>query len=32
MNTKRVMGWVAFFGVAAGLAWGPQYFQQAEEG
>lgn len=31
MNTKRVMSWVAFFGVAAGLAWGPQYFQQAEE-
>ncbi|WP_223512729.1 hypothetical protein [Pseudomonas sp. GL-B-19] len=32
MNTKRVMSWVAFFGVAGGLAWGPQYFQQAEEG
>ncbi len=32
MNTKRVMGWVAFFGVAAGLAWGPQYFQQSDEG
>jgi len=32
MNTKRVAGWVAFFGVAAGLAWGPQYFQQADDG
>ena len=32
MNTKRVMGWVAFFGVAAGLTWGTQYFQQPEEG
>jgi hypothetical protein len=32
MNTKRVLGWMAFFGVAAGLAWGPQYFQKTDEG
>ena len=30
MNTKRVVGWVAFLGVAAALAWGPEYFKQAE--
>lgn len=29
MNTKRVSGWVAFFGVAAALAWLPEYFNQA---
>jgi hypothetical protein len=32
MNTKRTVGWVAFFGVAAALAWGPEYFKQADEG
>ncbi|WPN49219.1 MULTISPECIES: hypothetical protein [unclassified Pseudomonas] len=29
MNTKRVVGWVAFFGVAAALAWVPEYLKQA---
>lgn len=32
MNTKRVVGWVAFFGVAAALAWLPPFFQPPEEG
>jgi hypothetical protein len=32
MNTKRVVGWVAFFGVAAALAWVPEYFKQADDG
>ncbi|VVN41027.1 hypothetical protein PS662_05467 [Pseudomonas fluorescens] len=32
MNTKRVMGWVGFFGVAAALAWLPDYLMPAEEG
>jgi hypothetical protein len=32
MNTKRVVGWVAFFGVAAALAWAPEYFKQADDG
>lgn len=31
MNTKRVVGWVAFFGVAAALAWFPEYFKQADD-
>lgn len=31
MNTKRVVGWVAFFGVAAALAWVPEYFKQADD-
>lgn len=31
MNTKRVVGWVAFFGVAAALAWLPEYFNQADD-
>ena len=31
MNTKRVVGWVAFLGVAAALAWGPEYFKQADD-
>jgi hypothetical protein len=31
MNTKRLVGWVAFFGVAAALTWGPEYFQQADD-
>ena len=31
MNTKRVVGWVAFFGVAAALAWLPEYFKQADD-
>ena len=32
MNTKRVVGWVAFFGVAAALAWLPEYFKPADDG
>ena len=31
MNTKRVVGWVAFFGVAAALTWGPDYFMPSDE-
>ena len=31
MNTKRVVGWVAFFAVAAALAWFPEYFKQADD-
>ncbi|KAA0959335.1 hypothetical protein [Pseudomonas sp. ANT_H12B] len=31
MNTKRVMGWVAFFGVAAALNWGPDYFMPSND-
>jgi hypothetical protein len=31
MNTRRVVGWVAFFGVAAALAWFPEYFKQADD-
>ncbi|MGH8349507.1 MAG: hypothetical protein ACRES5_23540 [Pseudomonas sp.] len=31
MNTKRVVSWVAFFGAAAALAWGPEYFKQADD-
>jgi hypothetical protein len=31
MNSKRVVGWVAFFGIAAALAWGPEYFKQADD-
>ncbi|WP_347907456.1 hypothetical protein [Pseudomonas grandcourensis] len=31
MNTKRVVGWVAFFGVAAALAWLPELFNQADD-
>jgi hypothetical protein len=30
MNTKRAVGWVAFFAVAAALAWFPEYFKQAD--
>lgn len=32
MNTKRAVGWVAFFGVAAALTWLPEYFTSSEEG
>ncbi|MEX3772630.1 hypothetical protein [Pseudomonas sp. MYb118] len=32
MNTKRVAGWLGFFGVAAALAWLPEYWMPAEEG
>ncbi|MBD9588890.1 hypothetical protein IB254_17605 [Pseudomonas sp. PDM03] len=32
MNTKRVAGWVGFFGVAAGLAWLPDYWMSADDG
>ncbi|EJM50832.1 hypothetical protein [Pseudomonas sp. GM48] len=31
MNTKRVAGWVVFLGVAAALAWFPEYFKQADD-
>ncbi|MHC8334465.1 hypothetical protein [Pseudomonas sp. LB3P25] len=31
MNTKRAVGWVAFFGVAAALTWGPEYFTSSSE-
>jgi len=31
MNSKRVVGWVAFFGVAAALTWLPDYFKQADD-
>ena len=31
MNNKRVVGWVAFFGVAAALSWGTGYLQPVEE-
>lgn len=31
MNTKRITGWVAFFGVAAALAWLPEYFSPSDE-
>jgi hypothetical protein len=32
MNTKRIVGWVAFFGVSAALTWGPDYFMPSERG
>ncbi|MET0846882.1 MAG: hypothetical protein ABWY46_11880 [Pseudomonas sp.] len=32
MNTRRAVGWVAFFGVAAALTWGPDYFMPSDEG
>lgn len=32
MNSKRAMGWVAFFGVAAALAWLPDYLKPASDG
>ena len=32
MSTKGVVGWVAFFGVAAALTWLPEYFTSSEEG
>lgn len=32
MNSKRAMGWVAFFGVAAALAWLPDYLKPAGDG
>jgi hypothetical protein len=31
MNTKRVTGWVAFFAVAAALAWLPDYLKPADD-
>ncbi|MHC8285828.1 hypothetical protein ACYZUD_03135 [Pseudomonas sp. XS1P51] len=31
MNTKRVVGWVGFFGVAAALTWLPDYFMPSQE-
>ncbi|VEF10375.1 Uncharacterised protein [Pseudomonas fluorescens] len=31
MNTKRVTGWLAFFGVAAAVAWLPEYLAPGED-
>lgn len=31
MNTRRMVGWVAFFAAAAALAWFPEYFKQADD-
>lgn len=31
MNTRRVTGWLGFFGVAAALAWLPEYFSPGED-
>lgn len=31
MNTKRVTGWLAFFGVTAALAWLPEYFSPSDD-
>lgn len=31
MNNKRVVSWVAFFGVAAALTWGAGYLQPVKE-
>lgn len=31
MNTKRVVGWVGFFGVAAALAWLPDYLMPTDD-
>ncbi|MGE8186770.1 hypothetical protein [Pseudomonas sp. NPDC086278] len=31
MKSKRAAGWVAFFGVAAALTWGPDYFKSADD-
>lgn len=31
MNSKRVVGWMGFFGVAAALAWLPDYLMPADE-
>lgn len=31
MNSKRVVGWVAFLGVAAALTGLPEYFKQADD-
>lgn len=31
MNTKRVAGWLGFFGVAAALAWLPEYWMPADD-
>ena len=31
MNTKRVTGWVAFFGVTAAMAWLPEYFSPSDD-
>lgn len=32
MNIKRVAGWAGFFGIAAALAWLPDYLMPADEG
>jgi hypothetical protein len=32
MKSQRVMGWLAFLGVAAALTWGSEFFQSADEG
>ena len=31
MNTRRVTGWLGFFGVAAALAWLPEYLSPRED-
>jgi hypothetical protein len=31
MDIKRISGWLAFFGVAAALAWLPEYFSPSED-
>jgi hypothetical protein len=31
MNSKRAVGWVAFFGVAAALTWLPEYLMPADD-
>ena len=31
MNSKRVVGWLAFFGVAAALTWLPDYLMPADD-
>jgi len=31
MNSKRKAAWLAFFGIAAALAWAPQFFQAEEQ-
>jgi hypothetical protein len=32
MKSQRVVGWLAFLGVAAALTWGSEFFQSTEEG
>lgn len=32
MNSKRTAAWLAFLGIAAALAWAPEFFQDDEQG